>query len=367
MNNRWQQGSLYQAHGAWHVRYYHWKIVDAIPTRVQQSKRLCDGGAPKKTVKQLFAEFMAAINDQTSTDQQNADLTVVKFWDDVYLPFVLQNYKPSTSQGYIQIWKQHLKSHFGEKLLREYRTPQMSVFLTSLAKTLRPRTLNHIKWLASAVFAHAINTGACDTNPIRDSKVLGKTLPDGLTGSYTLEEIENVISALVEYPQCQLIMALSYFAGLRKGEIQGLQWGDIDEDYIHVRRNITKGVGGLHTTTPKTLKSAGSVPIIAPVRVLLALWRAKNPNGVFVCTGNLTTLSKVTIIPALRKANLTWRGYHAGRRGLGTTLRVLTGNSNAGRDMLRHNTTQVTEEHYEARMPEEALRGMKLLEAKVKV
>ena len=72
-----------------------------------------------------------------------------------------------------------------------------------------------------------------------------------MTGSYTLEDIENIISALVEYPECQLIMALCWFAGLRKGEIQGLQWGDIDADCIHVRRNITKGVGGLHTTTPK--------------------------------------------------------------------------------------------------------------------
>ena len=343
-NNRWQQGSLYQAHGAWHVRYYHSKIVDAIPTRVQRSKRLCDEGTPKKRVNQLFAEFMAEINDQTSSDQQNADLTVVKFWDDVYQPFVLQNFKPSTAQGYIQIWNQHLKPHFGESLLREYRTPMMSVFLTSLAKKYRPRTINHIKWLASATFAHAINIGACETNPIRDAKVLGKTLPDGVTGSYTLEDIENIISALVEYPECQLIMALCWFAGLRKGEIQGLQWGDIDADCIHVRRNITKGVGGLHTTTPKTLKSASSVPLIAPVRVLFALWRSKNPDGVFVCTSNLTTLSKVVIIPTLRKANLSWRGYHAGRRGLGTKLRELTGNSNAGRDMLQHNTTQVTED-----------------------
>jgi integrase len=364
MNNRWQQGCLYQAHGAWHVRYYHSKIVDAIPTRAQRSERLCDEGTPKKRINQLFAEFMAKINDQ-NPEQQSTDLTVVKFWDDVYQPFVLQNFKPSTAQGYIQIWNQHLKTHFGEKLLREYRTPMMSVFLTKLAKTYRPRTLNHIKWLASAVFAHAINIGDCETNPIRDAKVLGKTLPDGVTGVYTLEEIENIITALVEHPECQLVMALAYFLGLRKGEIQALQWGDVDEDFVHVRRNITKGVGGLHTTTPKTKKSVRDVPLIQPVRGLLTLWRSKNPDGVFVCSSNLTTLSKVVIIPTLRKAKLTWRGYHAGRRGLGTKMRELTGNSNAGRDLLGHSTSQITEAHYEAAMPEETLKGMRLLEAKL--
>lgn len=36
-------------------------------------------------------------------------------------------------------------------------------------------------------------------------------------------------------------MALSFFLGLRKGEIAGLQWGDVGNDYIHVRR--AKAVG----------------------------------------------------------------------------------------------------------------------------
>lgn len=39
----------------------------------------------------------------------------------------------------------------------------------------------------------------------------------------------------------------------------------------------------------------------------------------------------------------------------------------AGRDLLGHSTMRVTEEHYEHRLPEDALRGMKLLEAKAAV
>jgi integrase len=352
---RWQTGSLYEAHGAWHVRYYD-------PQRKQKSKRLCDGGATKKQVKQAFAEFMAKVNDEHQQPQLS-DLTIVKFWDDTFAPFITKdNLKPSTVQGFLQIWKQHLKAHFGATLLRDYRTSQMTNFLTSLAKTYRPYTLRNIKGLARAIFAHAVATGVCETNPIRDAQVLGKTLGNGQTGIYTLEEIENIITALVDHVDCQLIMALSFFLGLRKGEIQGLQWGDIDADYIHIRRNITKGVGGLHTTTPKTLKSVRSLPIIEPVRTLLTLQKR---DGVNVFTKNLTTLSKGTIRPIIDKAGLEWKGYHSGRRGLGTALLALTGNSNAGRDMLGHSTTQTTKAHYEGALPEEALRGMKLLEAKV--
>jgi len=79
---------------------------------------------------------------------------------------------------------------------------------------------------------------------------------------------------------------------------------------------------------------------------------------------NLDQFAREVIRPTLRKAKIEWKGFHAGRRGLGTELRSLTGNSTAGRDVLGHATTQVTEGSYEHRLPEDAFRGMKLLEAK---
>jgi integrase len=349
MSKRWQNGSLYEAHGAWHVRYY--------AAGKQVSKRLCGGDATKKQVKQAFAEFMAKVNDEQHSP--TSDLTVTKFWDDTFLPFITTNLKPSTSLSYTQIWKSRLKDHFGTTTMGAYRTSTMTNFLTGLSKTLRPRTLNTIKTVASAIFGHAVATGQCEFNPIRDAQVLGKTLPHGVTGSYTLEEIENVISALVDFPQAQLMMALSFFAGLRRCEIAALQWGDIDNDFIHVRRAVVRGVVG----TPKTVKSVRGVPLVAPLRVFLSLQK-RDGVWLFGKPIDLGVYAKKVIIPTLRAANIPWRGFHAGRRGLGTELRILTGNSNAGRDVLGHTTTQVTEQSYEKEMPAEALAGMKLLEAK---
>lgn len=383
---RWQEGHLYRANSSWHVRYItayvnlpankKAKIAakcaakgEPVPNRVQESKRLCDGDLPNKIVRQLFSEFMTKVNNQNHDQASPTDTTVVEFWDDTYTPHIKTNLKPSTVQGYQQVWNQHLKPHFGTIALSDYRTPMMTNFLTQLSKKYRPRTLNHIKWLASGVFDHAVAIGKCETNPIKDAKVLGKTLADGVTEAYSLEEIENIITALVEHVDCQLIMALAFFLGLRKGEIQGLQWGDIDQEagWLHVRRAVTRRVVG----TPKTKKSIRSIPLIQPVKGLLVLWRAKcKPEQMWVFQTERKTpielkdTAKRVIRPALKKAKLTWKGYHSGRRGLGTTLRALTGNSNAGRDMLGHSNTQVTEAHYEAAMPEEVMKGMRLLEAK---
>lgn len=365
--SRHQRGYIFEASGAFHVRFYE----TVAGERKQKSHMLCrkdrntgHGSESAKAVRQLCEDFMRTVNSETPTPSA---LSIVDFWDTIYLPFIESNLKHSTVWGYKQIWRQHLKPQFGSVLLKDLKTSAFSLFLTQLSKTLRPRTIAHVKFMASGLLSHAVATGACDTNPIRDAMVLGKTLQNGITESYSLEEIENVISALVEHVECQLIMALSFFLGLRKGEIQGLQWGDLDDNYCHIRRAFGRGVVG----TPKTLKSTRSVPLIAPVRLLIELWRDKSvsTNWLFPNErGNASDLGAVAlriIIPTLKQAGVPWKGFHAGRRGLGTTLRALTGNSNAGRDMLGHSDDAVTKLHYEGEMPEEVLKGMRLLEGKV--
>jgi integrase len=359
---RHQRGHLHKAFGAWHVRYRLLEIVDGQPRRVQLSKRLCDDKRKKGDVRRLCDEFMATVNAQVPGQPEQADLTIAGFWELTYWPFVVENLKPSTQWGYKQIWGKRLKPHFGNIMtLREYRTHHGSIFLTALAKTVARRTVQTVRSLASGLFSHAVNLGAIESNPWHDVKVLGKTKAPAPTKHYTLEEIEDVISALVDHVQCQLIMALAFFLGLRKGEIQGLQWNDIDGGYINIRRSVQRGI----VTTPKTEKSVRSLPLIQPVKGLLSLWRAKcEPDAVWVFDRNMMTLARKIIKPILIKEKLEWKAFHAGRRGLGTELRKITGNSNAGRDMLGHSNTKITEEHYEGVMPEEVLKGLKMLEAK---
>src|SRR5262249_10966996 len=112
-------------------------------------------------VRELAEDHMREVNNGDGGEPPQ-DLTVVKFWDDTFLKFVEEkdangkfiNFKPSTVEGYKQIWNKNLKNHFGEMTLREYRTHHGSLFLTKLAKTYRPYTLKNIKNLCSALFTH---------------------------------------------------------------------------------------------------------------------------------------------------------------------------------------------------------------------
>jgi len=372
---RYQSGHIYEASGAFFVRYYVSAIVDGKATRVQRSYRLC-GKDDKyhsrtcKAVKQKAAEHMKTVNSTTAPVN---DQTIVAFWEKTYLPFAEENLRASTVHGYKQIWGQHLSTHFGTTALKDYKTHMGSLFLTSLAKKLGRATIQHIRSLASGIFAHAVNVGVIESNPWHDVKVLGKTKEPGETAHYTLQEAEDIISALVEHVDCQLIVALAFFLGLRPGEIQGLRWEDINSDpdeqglrWIHIRRAVARNVIG----ETKTTSSVASLPLIAPVLIPLNLWRMKRgnpaegwifPNG----KGKPVDLRSVigrTIIPTLAAKKIEWKTLYAGRRGAATILTQLTGDALAAKELLRHKNIAVTTDKYVKAIPEALLKGIKLLE-----
>jgi integrase len=341
---------------------------EAQLVRVLKSHKLSDRNekffsASCKAVQDKCDEFLRGINPMSTQD-----MPVREFWTTTYLPFIQQHKKASTVRGYIQIWNQHLQTHFADRTLQEYRTHVGSQFLLSLTKTQSLRTLNHVRSLASGIFAHAINLGLLEQNPWHDVKILGKVSPAKPTKWYTLEEAENIISALVDHVECQLVMALACFLGLRPGEIAGLRWEDFDSDYVHIRRAVAAGVVG----TTKTPESVASLPLIDRVRLFLNLWREKcgRPAEGWVFENergkpaNLKDMVSRTIRPSVEAAGLEWKSIYAGRRGAGTAIIGLTGgNYAAAQELLRHKHMTTTLQFYKKQTQQALPDGMKALEA----
>lgn len=385
---RFQTGYIYEAFNAFHVRFYVTEIVDAKPTRVQRSKRLCSKDEKHhsrtcKPVKKLCADFMAEINKQVPGNANKPDITIGEFWTATYFPFVKENRRASTVHGYEQIWNQHLQVHFGNMTLKEYRTHMGSAFLTGLARTLGRHTLQHIRALVSGLFSHAVNLGLVESNPCRDMKILGKTKEPGDTPHYSLGEAESISNALHEtgHPREQLIFCLACFCGLRPGEIAGLKWEDVGEDeelligdeewqgWIHIRRSVVRREVG-ETKTPE---SVASVPLIPSVRLMFSAWRAQSGNPttgwVFQTKAgdpvNLEAVARHILIPTLKAKKLPWKALYAGRRASGTLLTQLTGNALAAQLVLRHKNLATTTAYYVKPSREAAVTGMRLLAGKL--
>lgn len=326
-------------------------------------------------------EFMLKIRQQAPEQACRPDSTIVDFWDTVYLPFLKENKRASTVAGYEKIWAQHLKAHFGKMTFKEYRTSAGSQFLTGLAKKLGRRTLQHIRSLASGLFTHAVNLDLLESNCWHSVRILGKVRAPGKAAHYTLEQAEDIISALVDHTDCQLIVALCFFLGLRPSEAIALRWEDFDTvGFVHLRRACVYGVVG----EMKTPESQASLPLISQVKLLLEAWQQKagNPASGYLFQNrkgepaDLHNLVNRIIIPHVngscecvpcsktpKPSRVTWKGLYAARRGAGTVLVDLTGNLVAAQELLRHKSLTTTANFYKKQTQNALPNGMRLLEA----
>jgi integrase len=80
----------------------------------------------------------------------------------------------------------------------------------------------------SGLFSAACNRGLIATNPIRETRIDTRMKPPKPTESYSLREVEDMISALKDRPDLQLLVALCGFLGLRPSEASGLAWDCVD-------------------------------------------------------------------------------------------------------------------------------------------
>jgi len=394
------RGYIYEASGSFYVRYCTGMTVSAKgkPMPVLKSHKLCEKNdkfysTKAKAVRLLRDEFMLTVNGG-QPNRVGEDMKVALFWEKQFLPYckaVLQltgrpRMKPSTVRGYEQIWRQRLKAHFGEITLQEYEARMGTRFLRSLVATQNKTTLKHIKALGSAIFKLAVVEERIRENTWRDVVLPDDAIDAPKTPHYTWSEAENVISALVDRVDCQLVIALACFLGLRPNEIAPLRWEDFDEDWLHIRRGYVRG----KLDVPKTEESIASLPVIDQVRVPMELWRRKSgdpsegwlfpSNGVLPAERiiapemkrfangpspiDLHNLISRVILPILAKAGIQWKPLKAGRTGACTSVIEKSGGDYAlAQALLRHKSMQTTLNIYKKQITPEAFKTrMKQLE-----
>lgn len=364
---RYQSGSLMERSGSYYVRYY---TRDAEGKPIRKVEFLCvkdekHHSFSAKPVLKLLADFQRKVNSDSRPHQ---DVLVTEFWTDTYLPFIQANRRPSTVDGYKQLWESNLKPHFAQRTLSEYQTHHAHEFLTKLAAKYGKRSLDHLRWLASGVFKLAMNKGLATRNPFQDVVIDAKVKQPAEAQHYTLEEIIPILNELTMRVDCQLVMALAFFAGLRQSEIRGLKWEDFKEvkGQVHVQRAFVRQYLG----EPKSKTSNRFVPLIPYLQQLVELWHRQSgkpeagwlfPNRTAERPVNLRDLARNYIKPVLAEAELQWKGYHAGRHGYGTLLTQITGNLVAAKEGLGHSSLVITGAVYDQRKPKALAAGMRKL------
>lgn len=336
-----QKGYIYQANGAWHIRY-----------RVggkQVSRKLADYNDQYRTlrsVRPLAEEILEPINEGR---QVNGPMTLQQYAETVYFPNIKTKRSPSTYKGYFNLYAKHVQPRIGGLRLSTCGTSDIQRILYRIdeEEELSHQSFLNINSVLSAIFTHARRSGTLQGPNPTD----GVEIPEGKrtrkTHKYTLEEVEKITVAVDGVARCAVVVAA--WTGLSLAELRGLRWEDTDGDTLTVKRTVWHK----EVIDTKTEHRAATVHLLPNVVSELKKHRKANPGTSWVFEGprvfplDLATLGSKAIKKALQGTGVEWHGFHAFRRGLGTRLYNNGTPIETVAKVLRHGSgSEVTLKHY---------------------
>ncbi len=230
-----------------------------------------------------------------------------------------------TRETYRQHIDDYIVPRWGRERLADIKAFRVEEWLGALDKA--DGTKSKTKAVFSVLYQHAMRFGWAERNPIREVRQSAKRQrePDVLT----TKEVSSLLAAIPGYARTMAVLAA--ITGLRRGELVGLKWEDIDFESgnIHIRRSLVDQVAG----KPKTVASSRPLPMEPALAFALTAWKQqtsyfKDSEWVFASpyhNGRTSywpgTIMEKVIRPAALHAGITKRiGWHTFRRTIATLL-----------------------------------------------
>lgn len=250
-------------------------------------------------------------------------------------------------------WRRHLGPAFGRLRAAEVDAGRIRAFVEGrLAAGLDPATVGHCIRLLSTFFTDLCErpreTGAT-VNPVRALPRSTRRLmrpthrPQETPFLRTLLDVRRVHAQLED--SAQTAFAVGVFAGLRTGEVLGLDWKDVDLEarQIRVRQAVRfSKLGPLRDEDPRT------VPILDALAPALARWKLstggtgqlfKPKRGNFLRPNTLHAALAVAL-KDLHLPTVTW--YQATRHTFASQWVIGGGSMERLALILAHSSTEVT-------------------------
>ena len=213
----------------------------------------------------------------------------IDFWYKQYIKITL---KPTTQSEYESLIYKHIIPEIGKIKLNKLTQNDLQQFYSRLktngrqihteiyGKGLSDRMIRACHILCQKSLAKAVEEKVIRTNPAIGCKLPPKKAKEMQV--LTPDEMQRFIIQAKEDGYFELFV-LELCTGMRRGEILGLQWNDlnIETGELHIRRQVSLVNGHIQISTPKTKSSVRTIIIPPDILKVLAEYK-KRINSIWI-------------------------------------------------------------------------------------
>ena len=239
----------------------------------QGAVRLPDGrrkyvyGDSRDEVRRKLNVTIQALEGGTLSDSRG--MTVGSFLDQWLAEVVAPNRRPWTYKGYEVHVRLHLKPRIGHVLIEKLAPLQIQQLLNAKkASGLSAKSVRGIRGTLSNALNHAIRWNLISRNPavLVDAPRLEHYEINPLT-----PDEARVFLAAMQGDRLEALYSVALAMGLRRGEILGLRWQDVDLDlgYLKVSKQQQRWARQTQLVEPKSARSRR--PLVMPALIAASL------------------------------------------------------------------------------------------------
>jgi len=328
-------------------------------------------GKTRKEVQEKMEKVKAQII--TGTYVSDRKITVGEWLDTWLITYSKPNVRIATWESYETMIRVHIKPSIGNIPLQDLRPEHLQTLYNDKLKNgrikgggLSPKTVGYIHTVLHMALKQAtreqlvIRNVAELVNKPRQKKHEITPL--------TLDEIKVFLTAVVEH-RFFVPFLLECHTGLRRGELLGLRWQDIDfkQNSLTVKQALIRTRQGLLMSEPKTPKSRRTIPLSNEVMATLKSHKAKQSQDKLLA-GTAYENADLVFCNALGKpidprnftkqfariltsAGLPVVRFHDMRHSHATMLLMLNEHPKVVQERLGHSTIAMTLDTYSHILP----------------
>jgi integrase len=351
-----QGGCLMKRKGKWVIR---WRERIPMDGELRWKQRAETLGLVRKMTKGdaeiILRERLAELDPLAQSSTRDTEFSeLLERWEKESLP----NKSLSTQDGYRKIVTKHLKPSFGPYSLRDISPSLIQRFVQERVNSgLTPQTTRNIYNTLRAV----LNFGK-RLKYVKDNPADGVELPRRAETERNVLKPEDVLAILEAFQDDKTSEALvlcAYLTGLRRGEINGLKWQDVD--FLAGTIRPQQAVWNGQECGLKSKAAYKPLPLPHKLRdALLELRRqskySQDGNYVFAASQgkplNLSNWGRRKLKPVQKRLGLPVISLHCFRHSHSTQLNALGTDPKTLQSQLRHANPEITLGRYTHQVPE---------------